>query len=131
MYADPFSQPQHSPRPFSLAPHLCLHSHTPLHPATYPALSETATADPSQSRQQGPHLAEHKASKSSSHIVYASPSHARHDSDRDMVCSPLEPEEEQRPVSMVLHELDALKRRKRARSRRRESGSKRTREELG
>jgi hypothetical protein len=107
-------------------------AHTPLHPAMYPALSETATSDPSQSRQQGPHLAEHKASKSSSHIVYASPSCAQHDSDRDTVCSPLEPEEEQRPVSMVLHELDALKRRKRARSRRRESGSKRARrEELG
>jgi hypothetical protein len=65
-------------------------------------------------------------------MVYASPSRAQHDSDRDTVCSPLEPEEEQRPVSMVLHELDALKRRKRARSRRRESGSKcARREELG
>jgi hypothetical protein len=105
-------------------------AHTPLHPAMYPALSETATSDPSQSRQQGPHLAEHKAWKSSSHIVYASLTRAQPDSDRDTVCSPLEPEEEQRPVSMVLHELDSLKRRKRARSRR-ESGSKRAREELG
>ncbi|KAJ8592936.1 hypothetical protein M405DRAFT_641829 [Rhizopogon salebrosus TDB-379] len=131
--------PQHSPRPFSLAraftPHL-EHIYTrtrthSLHPAMYPALSETATSDPSQSRRQGPHLAEHKASKSSSHIIYASPSRAQHDSDRDTVCSPLEPEEEHRPVSMMLHELDALKRRKRARSRRRESGSKRTRQELG
>ncbi|KAJ8590847.1 hypothetical protein M405DRAFT_815250 [Rhizopogon salebrosus TDB-379] len=105
-------------------------AHTPLHPAMYPTLSETATSDPSQSRQQGPHKAEHKASKSSSHIVYASPSRAQPDSDRDTVCSPLEPEEEQCPVSMVLHELDALKRR--ARSRRRESGSKRARrDELG
>ncbi|KAJ8579644.1 hypothetical protein M405DRAFT_835625 [Rhizopogon salebrosus TDB-379] len=76
-------------------------------------------------------LSPHKASKSNSHIVYASPSRAQHDGYRDTVCSPLEPEEEQRPVSMALHELDALKRRKRARSRRRESGSKRAREELG
>ncbi|KAJ8587104.1 hypothetical protein M405DRAFT_822162 [Rhizopogon salebrosus TDB-379] len=105
-------------------------AHTPLHPAMYPALSETFASGLSQSRQQGPHLAEHKASKSSSHIICASPSRAQHDSDRDTVCSLLEPEEEQRPVSMVLHELDSLKRRKRARSRR-ESGSKRAREELG
>jgi hypothetical protein len=55
-------------RPCAHLEHICACTRNVpvIHPAVYLALSETATSDLSQSRQQGSHLAEHKTSKSKS-----------------------------------------------------------------